>query len=69
MRCPPEEQPRRTTKIMLAAAHLDHDPAHCQLCYLLHDRPEYRRRIGLTLRGRKALGDLFSCVHPASRTA
>ena len=50
---------------MLAAAHLDHDLAHCQRGYLLHDRPEYRRRIRLTLRRRKALGDLFSGVYPA----
>ena len=61
----------RTTKVVLAAAHLDHDPAHCgrkhrnvralcQRCHLLHDRPEHRRRIRLTLRRRRALGDLFS---------
>ncbi|MFL5338120.1 MAG: hypothetical protein ACJ8H8_34370 [Geminicoccaceae bacterium] len=62
--------PVRTTKVVLAAAHLDHDPAHCgrrhrnvralcQRCHLLHDRPEHRRRIRLTLRRRRALGDLF----------
>ena len=59
-----------------AAAHLDHDPAHCgrkhrnvralcQRCHLLHDRPEHRRRIRLTLRRRRALGDLFSGPYPA----
>ena len=63
--------PVRTTRVVLAAAHLDHDPAHCghrhrnvralcQRCHLLHDRPEHRRRIRLTLRRRRALGDLFS---------
>jgi len=62
--------PVRTTRAVLAAAHLDHDPAHCgrkhrnvralcQRCHLLHDRPEHRRRIRLTLRRRRALGDLF----------
>ena len=71
-----EEQPSRTTKVVLAAAHLDHDPAHCgrrhrnvrafcQRCHLLHDRPEHRRRIRLTLRRRRALGDLFSGPYPA----
>ena len=71
-----EEQPSRTTKVVLAAAHLDHDPGHCgrrhrnvkalcQRCHLLHDRPEHRRRIRLTLRRRRALGDLFSGTYPA----
>jgi hypothetical protein len=57
--------------VVLAAAHLDHDPSHCgrrhrnvkalcQRCHLLHDRPEHRRRIRLTRRRRRALGDLFS---------
>ena len=65
-----EHAPVRTTKVVLAAAHLDHDPAHCgrkhrnvralcQRCHLLHDRPEHRRRIRMTLRRRRALGDLF----------
>jgi hypothetical protein len=45
----------RTTRVVLAAAHLDYDPAHCghqhrnvkALCqrfHLLYDRPEHRRR-------------------------
>ena len=66
----------RTTRVVLAAAHLDHDPAHCgrrhrnvralcQRCHLLHDRPEHRRRIRLTLRRRRALGDLFSGPYPS----
>ena len=51
-----------------AAAHLDHDPgnnrlrnlkAFCQRCHMLHDRAEHQRRRLLTLRMRKALGDLF----------
>ena len=57
-----------TTKVFLAAAHLDHDPgnnrhrnlkAFCQRCHMLNDRQEHRRRRWLTLRMRKALGDLF----------
>ena len=72
---PAEQQPVRTTKVVLAAAHLDHDPTHCgrrhrnvralcQRCHLLHDRPEHRRRIRLTLRRRRALGDLFAGPYP-----
>ena len=62
---PAEDQPISTTKVVLAAAHLDHDPSHrgrrhhniralCQRCHLLHDRLEHLRR------RRRALGDLFS---------
>ena len=58
----------RTTRIALAAAHLDHDPTNnrlrnlkalCQRCHMLHDLDEHRRRRLLTLRMRKAIGDLF----------
>ena len=60
-----------------AAAHLDHDPAHCgrrhrnvralcQRCHLLHGRPEHRRRIRLTLRRLRALGDLFLGLYSPS---
>ena len=40
----------RTTRVVLAAAHLDYDPAHnhprnlkslCQRCHMLHDRPHH----------------------------
>jgi len=57
-----------TTKVFLAAAHLDHDPgnnrprnlkAFCQRRHMLHDRDEHRRRRSLTLRMRKAMGDPF----------
>ena len=57
-----------TTKVVLAAAHLDHDPGNnrlrnlkalCQRCHMLHDREEHQRRRWLTFRMRKALGDLF----------
>jgi len=58
----------RQTRVVLATAHLDHNPSNnraknlralCQRCHLLHDRPEHRRRIRMTLRRRRALGDLF----------
>ncbi len=58
----------RTTKVALATAHLDHDPTNnhpknlkalCQRCHLIHDRDEHRRRRWITLRMRKAIGDLF----------
>ena len=71
-RVPPGHHAERaaTTRVVLAAAHLDHDPSHCgprhrnlralcQRCHMLHDRPEHRRRIRLTLLRRRALGDLF----------
>ena len=58
----------RTTRVVLAIAHRDHDPGNndlrnlaalCQRCHLTHDRPEHRRRRWLTLFQRRALGDLF----------
>ena len=58
----------RTTKIVLAAAHLDHDPTNnrmrnlkalCQRCHMLHDHEEHQRRRLLTLRMRNPIGDLF----------
>lgn len=64
---PPVEE-MRTTLVILAAAHLDHDPtnsaarnlaAFCQRCHLAHDRPEHRRQRWTTLFRRRALGDLF----------
>ena len=57
-----------TTRVVLACAHLNHDPtdnrprnlkAFCQRCHILHDRPEHLRQRLLTLRRRKAVGDLF----------
>jgi hypothetical protein len=60
--------PERTTRVVLAAAHLDHDPSHnrlrnlkslCQRCHLLHDRPYHRAQRWITFRRRYAAGDLF----------
>lgn len=56
------------TFVVLAAAHLDHDPTNnrprnlralCQRCHMINDAPEHRRRRWLTLRMRQASGDLF----------
>jgi hypothetical protein len=58
----------RTTHVILATAHLDHDPTNnrsrnlkalCQRCHILHDREQHQRQRNLTLRRRRAVGDLF----------
>ncbi|MFT8762883.1 MAG: hypothetical protein ABF809_02695 [Gluconobacter potus] len=58
----------RQTKVVLAAAHLNHDPtsnrlrnlrALCQRCHLLHDRSYHLAQRRLTFRRRMALGDFF----------
>lgn len=58
----------RQTRIVLATAHLDHDPTNnsaanlralCQRCHLHHDRQEHRKQARITIRQRRALGDLF----------
>lgn len=67
---------RRTTCVVLATAHLNHDPsdnrpgnlrALCQRCHILHDKDEHRHRRWLTYRARRALGDLF--IGSANRSA
>lgn len=59
----------RVTRVVLAACHRDHDPgnnrprnlaAWCQRCHLLHDREHHRRQSWITIRLRRALGDLFT---------
>ena len=66
----------RQTRVLLAAAHLDHDPANnrlrnlrslCRRCHLLHDRPYHLARRRITYRRRLALGDLF--LGPYSATS
>jgi hypothetical protein len=63
-----EARGMRTTRVVLAAAHLDHDPANnrlrnlrslCQRCHILHDRPHHLAQRWITCRLRYALGDLF----------
>lgn len=65
---PSKGTPVRHTSVVLATAHLDHDPTNnrarnlkalCQRCHMLHDREEHQHQRWLTLRARKALGDLF----------
>lgn len=59
----------RQTRINLATAHLNHDPtdnraknlrALCQRCHLGHDREEHRKQARITIRQRRASGDLFT---------
>lgn len=63
----------RTTRVVLATAHRDHDTANnadanlaafCQRCHMNHDRPEHRRRRWRTLFRCKASGDLFRGPYP-----
>jgi hypothetical protein len=58
----------RTTRVVLAAAHLDHDPSNnrirnlrslCQRCHMIHDRPHHLAQRRITYLRRRALGDLF----------
>lgn len=58
----------KTTRVVLAAAHLDSNPANnrlanlkslCQRCHMLHDRPHHLAQRQITYRRRSALGDLF----------
>jgi hypothetical protein len=66
----------RETRVVLAAAHLDHDPANnrlrnlrsmCQRCHLMHDRPYHLAQRRLTYRRRYAIGDLFLGPYDARR--
>lgn len=59
----------KQTKVILATAHLDHDPgnnrpsnlrAFCQRCHLGHDRTEHRKQARITILKRRASGDLFT---------
>ncbi len=61
--------PGRSTRVVLATAHLDHDPfndvpqnlaALRQRCHILHDKAERLRQRRLTYLARRALGDLFT---------
>ncbi len=58
----------RHTRVILAAAHLDHDPRNnrlrnlkslCQRCHMIHDRPYHLVQRRITYLLRRALGDLF----------
>ena len=58
----------RTTRVVLATAHLDHDPTNnglrnlrslCQRCHMIHDRPHHLAQRRVTYLLRRAVGDLF----------
>jgi hypothetical protein len=66
----------RHTRVVLAAAHLDHDPSNnrwrnlkslCQRCHIIHDRPYHLAQRRITYLLRRALGDLF--LGPYDRAA
>ena len=70
VRWPDIEEAARTrqTRVVLAAAHLDHNPSNnrlknlrsfCQRCHLIHDRPHHLEQRRITYLLRRALGDLF----------
>lgn len=57
------------TRVILASAHLNHDPgdnrphnlaALCQRCHMRHDASEHRRRRWLNAFRLRAIGDLFA---------
>jgi hypothetical protein len=57
-----------TTRVVLAAAHLDHDPTNnrlrnlkslCQRGHMILDRPHHLAQRRITYRSRYAAGDLF----------
>lgn len=59
----------RVTRVVLASAHLNHDPgdnrprnlaALCQRCHMIHDAPEHRRRRWLNRFRQRAIRDLFA---------
>lgn len=63
----------RSTRVVLATAHRNHDTADnasanlaawCQRCHILNDRPEHVRRARYTILHRRALGDLFLGPYP-----
>src|SRR4051794_39862544 len=66
----------RQTRVILAAAHLDHNPGNnrlrnlrslCQRCHLVHDRPHHLAQRRITYMLRCALGDLFLGPYPSNR--
>jgi hypothetical protein len=67
----------RQTRVILAAAHLDHDPGNnrqrnlkslCQRCHIIHDRTHHLARRRITYLLRRALGDLFLGPYSARST-
>ena len=63
----------RRVRVVIATAHLDHDPANrdpanlralCQRCHLRHDLAAHLRQRRVTCRRRYAIGDLFLGAYP-----
>ena len=61
--------PMRRTRVVLSTCHLDHNPSNnvadnlaalCQRCHILNDKAEHRKRRAVTIRARRAMGDLFT---------
>lgn len=75
LRTPPALLPEqtKTTRVVLATAHLDNNPGNneaanlralCQRCHMIHDRPEHLRRRRLAYLLSRAIGDLFTGRYP-----
>ena len=71
-----ETLPLPRSLVVLATAHLDHDPGNnaprnlaalCQRCHLAHDRRAHRRQRWATMFYRRALGDLFTGVYSSNQ--
>ena len=63
----------RLVRVVIATAHLDHEPANrdpanlralCQRCHLRHDLAAHLRQRRVTCRRRYAIGDLFLGTYP-----
>jgi len=62
-----QRHPKTGSKVVLTVAHLVHGPDHsdgnlrawCQRCHLTYDAGFHARNARRTIRGRKAIGDLF----------
>jgi hypothetical protein len=72
---PDDAASMRLVRVVIATAHLDHDPANrdpanlralCQRCHLRHDLAAHLRQRRVTCRRRYAIGDLFLGPYPAS---
>ena len=68
----------RSMRVILAAAHVDHDPRHnayenlaawCQLCHLRHDRKRHLEQRRITYRMRWAIGDFWEGTYVRGRHA
>ena len=72
---PDDAASMRRVRVVIATAHLDHDPTNrdpanlralCQRCHLRHDLAAHLRQRRVTCRRRDAVGDLFLGPYPAT---